>query len=76
MLPVADDVDGGGIRGLSILFNLKEILFQLCKLEQHGDEDAMEMNGLRKPCEVFDFIGGTGTGGCVFDCSLTLADDA
>jgi hypothetical protein len=40
-------IDGGGIRGLSSLLILKEIM----------------KNTPKKPCEVFDMIGGTSTGG-------------
>lgn len=50
-------LDGGGVRGLSILYILKSIMDRL--------NHAREENKLPpvKPCEVFDLIGGTSTGG-------------
>lgn len=46
-------IDGGGIRGLASILILKRIMNKI-------NEDRAE--GL-KPYEVFDLIGGTGTGG-------------
>jgi len=46
-------IDGGGIRGLASILILKHIMDKI-------NEDRAE--GL-KPYEVFDLIGGTGTGG-------------
>lgn len=50
-------LDGGGVRGLSTLYILKSIMDQL--------NNERKKNGLPpvKPCEVFDLIGGTSTGG-------------
>jgi patatin-like phospholipase/acyl hydrolase len=48
-------VDGGGVRGLSSLYLLKAVFD---RLKEKGDK--------REPCEVFDMIGGTSTGGYVF----------
>jgi patatin-like phospholipase/acyl hydrolase len=50
-------LDGGGVRGLSTLYILKSIMDRL--------NHAREKNKLPpvKPCEVFDLIGGTSTGG-------------
>jgi patatin-like phospholipase/acyl hydrolase len=48
-------LDGGGVRGLSSLYILKVLM-----------ERAAEEKGLdkaQKPCEFFDMIGGTSTGG-------------
>ena len=49
--------DGGGVRGLSSLYILKGIM--------DGLNDARRAEGKPsvKPCEVFDLIGGTSTGG-------------
>lgn len=47
--------DGGGIRGLSTLYILKMIMISL--------EDQMKLPKEPLPCEVFDLIGGTSTGG-------------
>ncbi|KAG6809046.1 hypothetical protein H0H92_001810 [Tricholoma furcatifolium] len=48
-------LDGGGIRGLSSLFILDEIMFRI----QHRDG----LENIPKPCEYFDLIGGTNSGG-------------
>jgi patatin-like phospholipase/acyl hydrolase len=50
-------LDGGGVRGLSTLYILKSIMDQL--------NHALAENKLPpvKPCDVFDLIGGTSTGG-------------
>ena len=50
-------LDGGGVRGLSTLYILKSIMDRL-------NHDRMVADLPRvKPCEVFDLIGGTSTGG-------------
>src|SRR5882672_8062010 len=49
--------DGGGIRGLSELLILKEIM------ERIGVRENREETPL--PCDYFDLIGGTSTGGLV-----------
>jgi patatin-like phospholipase/acyl hydrolase len=59
--------DGGGIRGLSELLIIREVMRRLmveenAKREKGGTELLSE---LPKPCDYFDLIGGTGTGGCV-----------
>jgi hypothetical protein len=46
-------LDGGGIRGLSSLMILKQLMRQI---DPHSEE-------LPKPCDYFDMIGGTSTGG-------------
>lgn len=48
-------LDGGGVRGLSTLYILKALMDQL----NHERPDHQQV----KPCEVFDLIGGTSTGG-------------
>jgi patatin-like phospholipase/acyl hydrolase len=51
-------LDGGGVRGLSTLFILKSIMDRL------NDKRKTTANlPPVKPCEVFDLIGGTSTGG-------------
>lgn len=50
-------LDGGGVRGLSSLLMLRDVMMQL-SAEQESSE-------LIKPCDVFDLIGGTSTGGFV-----------
>ena len=46
-------LDGGGLRGLSILYILGDLMAKV----NEGQEPPL------KPCEVFDLIGGSGTGG-------------
>lgn len=50
-------IDGGGVRGLSSLYILKSIMDRL------NHERRKENLSPAKPCEVFDLIGGTSTGG-------------
>ncbi|KAJ5676382.1 Acyl transferase/acyl hydrolase/lysophospholipase [Penicillium majusculum] len=50
-------LDGGGVRGLSSLLILKDIMTKL--------NSEREDNQLLKPCDIFDLIGGTSTGGLI-----------
>jgi len=50
-------LDGGGVRGLSTLYILKGLMQRLNHERQKEGLPAV------KPCEVFDLIGGTSTGG-------------
>ncbi|KAJ5475322.1 Acyl transferase/acyl hydrolase/lysophospholipase [Penicillium diatomitis] len=50
-------LDGGGVRGLSTLLILHHIMIQLSR--ERGSLSIL------KPCEVFDLIGGTSTGGLI-----------
>jgi patatin-like phospholipase/acyl hydrolase len=50
-------LDGGGVRGLSTLYILKSIMDRL-----NGERKKSDLLPV-KPCEVFDLIGGTSTGG-------------
>ncbi|KAF2021481.1 phospholipase, patatin family protein [Aaosphaeria arxii CBS 175.79] len=52
-------LDGGGVRGLSTLYILDSII--------NGINNERREAGLRprKPCEIFDLIGGTSTGGLI-----------
>jgi len=52
-------LDGGGVRGLSTIYILKGFMTRL------NDERQAANLPLVKPCEVFDLIGGTSTGGYV-----------
>jgi patatin-like phospholipase/acyl hydrolase len=54
-------LDGGGIRGLSELLILGEIMARI----QH-DEKLVDMPC---PCDYFDLIGGTSTGGYVISAT-------
>ena len=51
-------LDGGGVRGLLTLFILKSIMDRL----NHERKTSANLPPV-KPCEVFDLIGGTSTGG-------------
>ncbi|KAI9775783.1 MAG: hypothetical protein M1816_005768, partial [Peltula sp. TS41687] len=52
-------LDGGGVRGLSMLYLLKGLMD---RLNHERQKDGL----LRvKPCELFDLIGGTSTGGLI-----------
>ena len=55
--------DGGGIRGVSMLLVLDEIMRRV----QHDKRLA----SLPRPCEYFNLIGGTSTGGSVASLSMT-----
>ncbi|CAG8919613.1 unnamed protein product [Penicillium salamii] len=50
-------LDGGGVRGLSSLLILKDLMTQL-NSKRSGQPPV-------KPCDVFDLIGGTSTGGLI-----------
>ena len=50
-----DAIDGGGIRGVSELLILEEIMKRL--------QFDMGLAQLPKPCDFFHLIGGTSTGG-------------
>ena len=51
-------LDGGGVRGLSTLYVLKSIMDRL----NYERKETAKLPPV-KPCEVFDLIGGTSTGG-------------
>lgn len=55
-------IDGGGVRGYSMIIILQELMLKLF-VEMHGR--APKLEEIPKPCDHFDLIGGTGTGGYV-----------
>ncbi|KFY96955.1 hypothetical protein V500_02248 [Pseudogymnoascus sp. VKM F-4518 (FW-2643)] len=52
-------LDGGGVRGLSTLYLLRALMLRL------NDERKASKLEHKKPCDVFDLIGGTSTGGLI-----------
>jgi patatin-like phospholipase/acyl hydrolase len=61
-------LDGGGVRGLASLYILQRMMRELnFKRKAKG-------LGPKKPCEIFDLIGGTSTGGSALQ--LILASTA
>lgn len=48
-------LDGGGVKGMAILLILKR-LFRTIQRDEHLPE-------MPRPCDYFDLIGGTSTGG-------------
>ncbi|CAZ86525.1 unnamed protein product [Tuber melanosporum] len=55
-------LDGGGVRGYSMIMILQELMLKLF-VEMHGRAPRREE--IPKPCDHFDLIGGTGTGGLI-----------
>ncbi|KPI37722.1 uncharacterized protein AB675_88 [Cyphellophora attinorum] len=53
-------LDGGGVRGYSMLIILQELMYR-AYVETEGKPPKREE--IPKPCEYFDLIAGTGTGG-------------
>lgn len=56
-------LDGGGVRGISSLYILKELMAQASR--QLALDRPHEPRTVVRPCQVFDLIGGTSTGGLV-----------
>lgn len=56
-------LDGGGVRGISSLYILKELIDQV-KLKLMHDKPDEPVETIR-PCELFDLVCGTGTGGLI-----------
>ena len=56
-------LDGGGVRGISSLYILKELLDQVRR--QHTSENPQGQRISPRPCEYFDLICGTSTGGLI-----------
>jgi patatin-like phospholipase/acyl hydrolase len=56
-------LDGGGVKGLSSLHILKELMEQIQR-DRESSSRTMNTSPLR-PCDYFDLICGTGTGGLI-----------
>lgn len=57
LVPRVLSLDGGGVRGLSSLLILQEIMEDI--------ERRTDANETPLPCKYFDLIGGTSTGGLI-----------
>jgi patatin-like phospholipase/acyl hydrolase len=58
-------LDGGGIRGISSLYILKDLLEQI-ERDRKAKAGSSELRPTSlRPCEVFDLICGTSTGGLI-----------
>ncbi|KAF7778948.1 hypothetical protein Agabi119p4_3293 [Agaricus bisporus var. burnettii] len=60
-------LDGGGIRGLSELLIIKKVMHRLMfeENEKRKKNSQEPLSVLPKPCDYFDLIGGTSTGGII-----------
>ena len=56
-------LDGGGVRGISSLYILKEIMRQIAREHEASNPDDPEISP--RPCDYFDLICGTSTGGLI-----------
>jgi patatin-like phospholipase/acyl hydrolase len=54
-------LDGGGIRGISSLYIIKEVMAQIKRAQRTANEPEQAL----RPCDVFDLICGTSTGGLI-----------
>jgi len=58
-------LDGGGVRGLSSLMILQDIMNTISQQEKSSNIRPKTDDTPLKPCEYFDIIGGTSTGGII-----------
>jgi predicted acylesterase/phospholipase RssA len=58
-------LDGGGVRGLSSLLILQELMENVAKEEKRLRLRHQDSDELPHPCDYFDLIGGTSTGGII-----------
>ena len=56
-------LDGGGVRGISSLYVLKEVMAQVRRIRQGASPNQVVETP--RPCEVFDLICGSSTGGLI-----------
>ncbi|KAF2727002.1 FabD/lysophospholipase-like protein [Polyplosphaeria fusca] len=58
-------LDGGGVRGLSSLMVLDDLMENIMQEEKRLGRRAQNDHTPLKPCDYFDLIGGTSTGGII-----------
>ncbi|CBY02050.1 hypothetical protein LEMA_P008370.1 [Plenodomus lingam JN3] len=58
-------LDGGGVRGLSSLMVLEDLMQSIALEEKRLGRRAQNNHEPLKPCDYFDLIGGTSTGGII-----------
>ncbi|OXV08362.1 hypothetical protein Egran_03875, partial [Elaphomyces granulatus] len=58
-------LDGGGVKGVATLQILKEIMTAVNQQQQTRGQDTPASQGGIKPCDYFDLICGTSTGGLI-----------
>ncbi|KAH7065146.1 patatin-like phospholipase-domain-containing protein [Macrophomina phaseolina] len=58
-------LDGGGVRGLSSLMVLKDLMDSIAAQEKRLKKRPLNSKEKLKPCDYFDLIGGTSTGGII-----------
>ncbi|TMC18229.1 MAG: hypothetical protein E6J34_17650 [Chloroflexi bacterium] len=56
-------LDGGGVRGISSLYILKELMAQIARQHRFDHPDSPNLSP--RPCDYFDLICGTSTGGLI-----------
>jgi hypothetical protein len=58
-------LDGGGVRGLSSLLIIQDLMQKIAQEEKRLRIRPRDNNDLPLPCDYFDLIGGTSTGGII-----------
>lgn len=58
-------LDGGGVRGLSSLLIIQDLMQRVAHEEKRLRIRSRDNNDLPHPCDYFDLIGGTSTGGII-----------
>lgn len=58
-------LDGGGVRGLSSLLIIQDLMQKVAHEEKRLRIRPRDNNDLPHPCDYFDLIGGTSTGGII-----------
>ena len=56
-------LDGGGVRGISTLYILKELMAQIARQHRVAHPESRRISP--RPCDYFDLICGTSTGGII-----------